>query len=90
MGRIYRWVHQAIDLRHEDVKHRRDTVAHLKHERELAVTEDKSRTEKRNAALEEKQAEHDATEDENAKKFGDDQDSNDEDGNPVQKLEYER
>ena len=56
MGRIYRWVHQAIDLRHEDVKHRRDTVAHLKHERELAVTEDKSRTEKRNAALEEKQA----------------------------------
>ena len=56
MGRIYRWVHQAIELRSEDVKNRRDTVAHLKHERELAVAEDKARTEKRNAALEEKQA----------------------------------
>jgi len=56
LGRIYRWVSQAIELRVDDVRHRRDTVANLKHEREQAVAEDKARTEKRNAALEDKQA----------------------------------
>ena len=55
LGRIHRWVSQAIDLRVEDVRNRRDTVAVLKHERNQAVAEDKSRTEKREVALEEKQ-----------------------------------
>ena len=54
LGRIHRWVAQALDLRTEDVRNRRDTVAVLKHEREQAVTEDKHRSEKREAALEEK------------------------------------
>lgn len=90
LGRIYRWVSQAIELRVDDVRHRRDTVANLKHEREQAVAEDKARTEKRNAALEDKQAEHEVQEEENSKKFLEDQDSNDEDGNPVEKMSYNR
>ena len=56
LGRIHRWVTQALDLRIEDVRNRRDTVATLKHEREQAVAEDKARTEKYEAALEEKKA----------------------------------
>ena len=56
LGRIHRWVSQALDLRVEDVRNRRDTIAILKYEREQAVAEDKSRSEKREAALEEKQA----------------------------------
>ena len=54
LGRLHRWVSQALDLRIEDVRNRRDTVAQLKHEREQAMAEDKARTEKREAALEEK------------------------------------
>ena len=54
LGRVHRWVTQALDLRVEDVRNRRDTVAQLKHEREQAMAEDKARTEKREAALEEK------------------------------------
>jgi len=34
LGRIHRWVTQAIDLRIEDVRNRRDTIAVLKFERE--------------------------------------------------------
>jgi len=44
-----------LDLRVEDVRNRRDTIAILKYEREQAVAEDKGRSEKREAALEEKQ-----------------------------------
>ena len=44
-----------MDLRVEDVRNRRDTIAILKYEREQAVAEDKGRSEKREAALEEKQ-----------------------------------
>ena len=51
MGRIHRWVTQAIDLRVEDIRHRRDTVATLMHEREVAVAEDKARTKKREEEL---------------------------------------
>lgn len=51
MGRIHRWVTQALDLRMEDVRHRRDTVATLMHEREVAVAEDKARTKKREEEL---------------------------------------
>ena len=51
MGRIHRWVNQAIDLRMEDVRHRRDTVATLMHERAQAVAEDKTRTKKREEEL---------------------------------------
>ena len=40
----------------EDVRNRRDTVAILKHERNMALAEDKARSEKKQAALEEKQA----------------------------------
>ena len=54
LGRIHRWITQAIDLRVEDVRNRRDTIAILKYEREQALAEDKARTEKREAALEEK------------------------------------
>lgn len=71
LGRIHRWVTQAIDLRIDDVRSRRDNIAHLKYEREQALTEDKQRTEKREAALEEKTAEHEEKEQENAKKFMD-------------------
>ena len=60
LGRIHRWVNQALDLRVEDVRNRRDTVAMLKHEREQAMAEDKARTEKYEAALEERKAEHEA------------------------------
>lgn len=56
LGRVHRWVTTALDLRIEDVRNRRDTIAQLKHEREMAVAEDKARTEKREAALAEKQA----------------------------------
>lgn len=34
LGRIYRWVSQALELRIEDVRSRRDQIAFLKHERE--------------------------------------------------------
>jgi len=74
----------------DDVRNRRDTIAILKHEREQALAEDKARTEKRLAALEEKQQEHEDKELEHEKKFFDDQDSQDEDGNPVAKLPYEK
>lgn len=33
LGRIHRWITQALDLRTEDVRNRRDTIAILKHER---------------------------------------------------------
>ena len=55
LGRIYRWVSMALEIRTEDVKNRRDTIAVRKHEREMAIAEDKARTEKREAALKEKQ-----------------------------------
>ena len=51
LGRIYRWVSQAIDIRIEDVRNRRDTKAYLKYERETALADDKARTEKYEAAL---------------------------------------
>ena len=56
LGRIHRWVTQALDLRIEDVRSRRDNIATLKFEREQALSEDTQRTEKREAALEEKKA----------------------------------
>ena len=56
LGRIHRWITQALDIRVEDVRNRRDTIAILKYEREQALAEDKARTEKREAALEEKMA----------------------------------
>ena len=56
LGRIHRWVSQALDLRVEDVRNRRDTIAILKYEREQALAEEKARNEKREAALEEKTA----------------------------------
>lgn len=90
LGRIHRWITQALDLRVEDVRNRRDTIAILKYEREQALAEDKSRNEKREAALEEKMQEHEEKEAENAKKYLDEQDSQDEDGNAIQKLEYEK
>lgn len=90
LGRIHRWIAQALDLRVEDVRNRRDTIAILKHEREQALAEDKSRTEKREAALEEKQTEHEEKEAENAKKYMEEQDSQDEDGNAIEKVEYEK
>ena len=34
LGRIHRWITQAIDLRIEDVRNRRDTIAVLKFERD--------------------------------------------------------
>lgn len=34
LGRILRWIQQAIDMRTEDVRNRRDTVAVLKFERD--------------------------------------------------------
>ena len=52
MGRIHRWVTQALELRIDDVRSRRDTVATLKHEREVALHEDAARTEKRRVELE--------------------------------------
>ena len=83
LGRIHRWVRQALDLRAEDVRSRRDMLANLKFEREQALAEDKARTEKRQAALEEKQAEHEEKENEYEKKYLDDQESQDEDGNAL-------
>lgn len=71
LGRIFRWVTQALELRTEDVKNRRDSIAVRKHERDMAMAEDKARTEKRQAALEEKSQEHDEKENENGKKFED-------------------
>lgn len=56
LGRVHRWVTTALELRVEDVRNRRDTIAQLKHEREMAVAEDKARTEKREAALADKLA----------------------------------
>ena len=54
MGRIHRWVTTALELRSDDVRNRRDTIANLKAEREQAVAEDKARTERREAALTDK------------------------------------
>ena len=34
LGRIHRWITQALDLRIEDVRNRRDTIAMLKYERD--------------------------------------------------------
>ena len=34
LGRIHRWITQALDVRVEDVRNRRDTIAILKYERE--------------------------------------------------------
>lgn len=34
LGRIHRWITQALDLRVEDVRNRRDNIANLKFERE--------------------------------------------------------
>ena len=56
LGRIHRWITQALDLRIEDVRNRRDTIAVLKYERDQALADDQARTEKREAALEEKKA----------------------------------
>ena len=52
MGRIHRWVSQAIELRIDDVRSRRDNIATLKHDREVAMAEDAARTEKRRVELE--------------------------------------
>lgn len=54
LGRIFRWIQQALELRTENIRNRRDNIAVLKHERSQALAEDKSRTEKRSAALEER------------------------------------
>lgn len=56
LGRIHRWVAQALELRVEDVRNRRDTTAILKYEREQALAEDEKRTKNKEAALEEKKA----------------------------------
>lgn len=56
LGRLHRWVTQAVELRMDDVRSRRDHIAYLTYEREQAVAEDKTRSEKREAALEEKLA----------------------------------
>lgn len=55
LGRIHRWITQALDLRIDDIRNRRDTIAVLKYERDQALNDDKARSEKREAALEEKQ-----------------------------------
>lgn len=60
LAKIYRWVVTAIELRIEDVQSRRNHSAFLRYEREQAIKEDAARTEKRQAALDEKQQEHEA------------------------------
>ena len=40
LGRIHRWITQALDLRIDDIRSRRDTIAVIKHEREQAVSDD--------------------------------------------------
>lgn len=43
LGRILRWVNMALDLRIEDVRNRRDTVAELKFERDQALANNQAR-----------------------------------------------
>ena len=54
MGRIHRWVSQALEIRIDDVRSRRDKVATAKHEREVALNDDAIRTEKRRVELEQR------------------------------------
>ena len=53
LGKIYRWVNMAIDLRKEDVKQRRETKAMLDLERKEAIQRESERMEKRKVAFEE-------------------------------------
>lgn len=60
LGKLYRWVLLALEVRYEDVKLRRANKARLRDEREAAIKADKERMEKRQAAFEEQKGAHDA------------------------------
>lgn len=51
LGKIYRWIASALELRIEDVVSRRDYKEQLKHEREEAIAADAERTAKMEAML---------------------------------------
>lgn len=56
LGKIFRWVQNAIELRCEDVVARRDGIEYLKKEREDAIAADSDRTAKLEAARAEAEA----------------------------------
>jgi hypothetical protein len=64
LGKLYRWMLMAIDLREEDVITRRDQIAKLKEERAMAIQAAEEREKQMNSELELAQAEFEAKEDE--------------------------
>jgi hypothetical protein len=89
LGKILRWVRMALDVRTEDVRRRKNIISILKHEREQALKADEDRTAKRQEELDAEKAAWDAIQQENATKHIEGQDSADEDGNPIEKTEYQ-
>jgi len=56
LGKLYRWILLAIDVRFEDVKLRRANKKALRAERDEAIAQEKERMEKRTAQHDEKKA----------------------------------
>ena len=54
IGRLLRWLKMTIDLRIQNVRLRRKSIASRKQEREEAIESEQERTEKREADIEEK------------------------------------
>ena len=54
VGRIYRWIIMAVDLRIKDVRQRRAKKAQLRQEREEAIEKEHERVEKRDQEVQEK------------------------------------
>lgn len=56
LGKLYRWVLLALEVRFEDVKLRRSQAKQLRTQRETAIAEEKARMEKRLSTYEDKKA----------------------------------
>lgn len=59
LGKLMRWIIQAIELRTEDVRQRREGKAQLRQFRANKIKEEEERMERRAAAFEEAKAKHD-------------------------------
>ena len=59
LGKIMRWINQAINLRTEDVKQRREAKQQLRKNRENKIKEEEDRMDRRTAAFEEAKNKYD-------------------------------
>jgi regulator of protease activity HflC (stomatin/prohibitin superfamily) len=90
LGKLYRWVVMALDIRIEDIRRRKEEKANLKSEREEAQSKAQEREDKKNEELEAaKQAFEDKINAELEKQADEDQDGDGDEAQVKERPEFD-